>query len=68
MCQQHPSTGSFDYSCGSAQGNYRKTVRHAVYGSSDVTELPKPLCPCRRAVPFMVDGFIQTLRGGLLAK
>lgn len=33
-----------------------------------MTELPKPLCPCRRAVPFMVDGIIQTLRGGLLAK
>lgn len=48
MCQQHPSTGSFDYSCGSAQGNYRITVRHAVYGSSNVTELPKPLCPRRK--------------------
>lgn len=40
--------GAFDCSCGSAQGNYRNTVCHPVYGSSIVKEHPYLLCPCKR--------------------
>lgn len=72
ICQQPPSTASSDDSCGSVQGNFQKSRRNAVYGSSDAVELPKSLCHCKKKKRRRTEELVQSCKalnsGGKEAK